>query len=132
MRHQLDFEKPIAELQRKLEELRKHPEAHSMGINLEEEVARIEQKIAETSKQIFSNLSAWQRVQMARHPKRPFSLDYLKNTFSDFSELHGDRLFAEDRAMIGGFAPLEGHLGIVIGTQKERVTHENIQGKFWS
>src|SRR5205809_3706385 len=132
MKQQLDIEEPIAELQRKLEELRRHPETHSMGINLEEEVARIEQKIAETSRQIFSNLSAWQRVQMARHPKRPFSLDYLKNTFSDFSELHGDRLFAEDRAMIGGFARLEGHRVMVIGTQKGRDTKENIQRNFGS
>src|SRR5882762_4078187 len=132
MKHQLDFEKPIAELQRKLEELRKHPEAHSMGINLEEEVARIEQKIAETSKQIFSNLSAWQRVQMARHPRRPFTLDYLKNTFSDFSELHGDRIFAEDRAVVGGFALLDQHRVVVIGTQKGRDTKENIQRNFGS
>src|SRR6267143_3459013 len=132
MKHQLDFEKPIAELQRKLEELRKHPEAHAMGINLEEEVSRIEQKIAETSKQIFSNLSAWQRVQMARHPKRPFTLDYLKNTFSEFSELHGDRLFAEDRAVVGGFALLDQHRVMVIGTQKGRDTKENIQRNFGS
>src|SRR6267378_1009196 len=132
MKHQLDFEKPIAELQRKLEELRKHPEAHAMGINLEEEVSRIEQKIAETSKQIFSNLSAWQRVQMARHPKRPFTLDYLKNTFSEFSELHGDRLFAEDRAIVGGFAMLDQHRVVVIGTQKGRDTKENIQRNFGS
>ncbi len=132
MKHQLDFEKPIAELQRKLEELRKHPEAHAMGINLEEEVSRIEQKIAETSKQIFSNLSAWQRVQMARHPKRPFTLDYLKSTFSEFSELHGDRLFAEDRAVVGGFALLGQHRVVVIGTQKGRETKENIQRNFGS
>jgi len=132
MKHQLEFEKPIAELQRKLEELRRHPETHSMGINLEEEVARIEQKIAETSRQIFSNLSAWQRVQMARHPKRPFTLDYLKNTFSDFSELHGDRIFAEDRAVVGGFALLDQHRVVVIGTQKGRDTKENIQRNFGS
>ena len=132
MKHQLDFEKPIAELQRKLEELRKHPETHAMGINLEEEVARIEQKIAETSKQIFSNLSAWQRVQMARHPKRPFTLDYLKTTFSEFSELHGDRIFAEDRAIVAGFALLDHHRVMVIGTQKGRDTKENIQRNFGS
>src|SRR6267143_805737 len=132
MKHQLDFEKPIAELQRKLEELRKHPEAHAMGINLEEEVSRIEQKIAETSKQIFSNLSAWQRVQMARHPKRPFTLDYLKTTFTDFIELHGDRLFAEDRALVGGFARLNGDRVMVVGTQKGRDTKENIQRNFGS
>src|SRR5436190_24181934 len=103
-----------------------------MGVNFEVEIASIEQKIAETSKQIFSNLSAWQRVQMARHPRRPFTLDYLKNTFSDFSELHGDRLFAEDRALVGGFAMLESHRIMVIGTQKGRDTKENIQRNFGS
>src|SRR5438552_17782504 len=127
MRHQLDFEKPIAELQRKLEELRRHPETHSMGVNFEAEIASIEHKIAETSRQIFSNLTAWQRVQLARHPKRPFALDYFKTAFTDFSELHGDRLFAEDRALVGGFARMEGHRMVVVGTQKGRDTKENIQ-----
>jgi len=132
MKHQLDFEKPIAELQRKLEELRKHPETHGLGINLEEEIAQMEKKIAETSRQIFSNLTAWQRVQMARHPKRPFTLDYLRTTFSEFSELHGDRLYAEDHAIVGGFARLEHHRVMVIGTQKGRETKENIQRNFGS
>src|SRR5436190_2430233 len=132
MKHQLDFEKPIAELQRKLEELRKHPETHALGVSFEAEIASIEQKIAETSKQIFSNLSAWQRVQLARHPKRPFTLDYLKSCFGDFSELHGDRLFAEDRAIVGGFARLNGQRVMVIGTQKGRDTKENIQRNFGS
>src|SRR6185503_18550263 len=104
MKHQLYFEKPITELQNKLEELKKHPETHSLSISLKDEVAQIEKKIAETRKEIFSNLTAWQRVQLARHPKRPYSLDYLGTTFSEFSELHGDRLFAEDRAVVGGFA----------------------------
>src|ERR1041384_6442603 len=107
MKHQLDFEKPIVELQRKLDELKKHPEEHSLAISLEEEVAQMEAKIMETRKQIFSNLTAWQRVQLARHPKRPFTLDYLTTTFNDFSELHGDRLFADDHALVGGFARLE-------------------------
>src|SRR5205814_5098325 len=104
---QLDFEKPISELQSKLEELRKHTEAHSLGISFKEEIAQIEKKIAETRKQIYSNLTAWQRVQLARHPKRPYTLDYLERAFTDFAELHGDRLFAEDRALVGGFARLE-------------------------
>src|SRR5215471_12399600 len=100
MKHQLDFEKPILELQNKLTELKKHPETHSLEISFEEEVALIERKLEETRRQIFSNLSAWDRIKIARHPKRPFSLDYLKTTFSDFSELHGDRLYAEDRAVV--------------------------------
>ena len=132
MKHQLDFEKPIAELQRKLEELKTHPETHSLGISFEEEAAQIEKKIEETRRQIFSNLSAWQRVQLARHPKRPFTLDYLETTFTDFSELHGDRLFAEDNAMVGGFARLGDHRVVVVGTQKGRDTKENIRRNFGS
>src|SRR5581483_7449665 len=132
MKNQLDFEKPIFELQSKLEELKKHPEAHSLGVSFEEEIQKIEAKLAETRKQIVSNLTAWQRVQLARHPKRPFTLDYLQNTFSDFSEIHGDRLFAEDRAMVGGFARLGEHRVMVIGTQKGRDTKENILRNFGS
>src|SRR5689334_5130235 len=132
MKHQLDFEKPIAELQRKLEELTKHRETHGLGVNFDEEIAGIERKIAETRKQIFSNLTAWQRVQLARHPKRPFTLDYLERTFSDFRELRGDRLFADDRAVVGGFANLGDHRVMVIGTQKGRDTKENIRRNFGS
>src|SRR3954471_19529216 len=132
MKNQLEFEKPIFDLQNKLEELKKHPEAHSLGVSFEEEIQKIEAKIAETRKQIFSNLSAWQRVQLARHPNRPFTLDYFTSTFSDFNELHGDRLFAEDRAVVGGFAKLGEHKVLVIGTQKGRDTKENIRRNFGS
>ena len=104
MKHQLDFEKPIIELQHKLEDLRKHPE--SLALNFEAEIKLIEVKIEETRRQIFLNLTAWQRVQLARHPKRPYTLDYIRETFSDFHELHGDRLYAEDRAIVAGFAKL--------------------------
>src|SRR5215475_3349518 len=89
MKHQLDFEKPIAELQSKLEELKKHPEKHALGISFEEEVAIIEKKIEETKRQIFLNLSAWDRIKIARHPKRPFTLDYIDTAFTGFAELHG-------------------------------------------
>src|SRR5437016_4578827 len=132
MRHQLDFEKPIVELQHKLEELKKHPETHSLDISLEQEVELIEVKIEETRRQIFSNLSAWDRIQLARHPKRPFTLDYLASAFTGFSELHGDRLFAEDRAVVGGFACLGEHKVMAIGTQKGRDTKENILRNFGS
>jgi acetyl-CoA carboxylase carboxyl transferase subunit alpha len=132
MRHQLDFEKPIAELQAKLEELKKHPGEHSLGISFEEEVALIEKKIEETRRQIFANLSAWDRIKIARHPKRPFTLDYVDAAFSDFNQLHGDRLFAEDRAVVGGFAMLGAHRVMVIGTQKGRDTKENILRNFGS
>src|SRR5271169_6991373 len=114
MKHQLDFEKPITELQNKLDELRQHPEKHSLGISFEEEIQLIEKKLEETRRQTFLNLTAWQRVQLARHPKRPFMLDYVNLAFSDFQELHGDRLYAEDRAMVGGFARLGQHPVLVI------------------
>ena len=132
MKHQLDFEKPIVELENKLEELKKHPETHSLDVSFDDEIKLIEKKIAETRKQIFSNLTAWQRVQLARHPKRPFTLDYLGMAFTGFSELHGDRLFAEDRAVVGGFANLGEHKVMVIGMQKGRDTKENIMRNFGS
>src|SRR6266853_608436 len=132
MKHQLDFEKPIVELQNKLEELKKHPETHSLDISLQEEVELIERKIEETRRQIFSNLNAWDRIKIARHPKRPFTMDYLDSAFTGFTELHGDRLFAEDRAMVGGFACLGNHQVMVVGTQKGRDTKENIRRNFGS
>ncbi len=132
MKHQLDFEKPITELQNKLNDLRNHPEKHSLGISFEEEIQVIERKLEETRRQIFLNLTPWQRVQLARHPRRPYSLDYVQKIFTDFQELHGDRLFAEDRAMIGGFARLGEHRVMVIGTQKGRDTKENIIRNFGS
>jgi acetyl-CoA carboxylase carboxyl transferase subunit alpha len=132
MKHQLDFERPITELQHKLDELKKHPETHSLGISVEEEVALIEKKLEETKRQIFLNLSAWDRIKIARHTKRPFTLDYLESAFTDFTELHGDRLFAEDRAVVGGFACLGTHRVMVIGTQKGRDTKENILRNFGS
>ena len=132
MKHQLDFEKPIIELQNKLDELRQHPEKHSLGISFEEEIQIIEKKLEETRRQIFLNLTPWQRVQLARHPRRPYTLDYIQQAFTDFHELHGDRLFAEDRAMVGGFARIGEHRVMVIGTQKGRDTKENILRNFGS
>jgi acetyl-CoA carboxylase carboxyl transferase subunit alpha len=132
MKHQLDFEKPIVELQNKIVELRKHPETHSLDISFEDQIQQIERKIEETRRQIFSNLNAWQRVQLARHPKRPYTLDYIRSAFAGFLELHGDRLFAEDRAVVGGLARLGEHRVVVIGTQKGRDTKENILRNFGS
>jgi acetyl-CoA carboxylase carboxyl transferase subunit alpha len=132
MKHQLDFEKPIVELQNKLAELKKHPETHSLDITVEQEIGLLEKKVEELKRHTFANLSAWDRVKIARHPKRPFTLDYLELAFTGFSELHGDRLFAEDRAVVGGFASLGGHKVMVIGTQKGRDTKENILRNFGS
>jgi acetyl-CoA carboxylase carboxyl transferase subunit alpha len=132
MKHYLDFEKPIVELQRKLDDLLKHPETHSLGISLDEEIAQIKHKLEETRKNIFTDLSPWQRVQIARHPKRPFALDYFTTAFAEFDEIHGDRLFSDDRAIVGGFAKLGNHRVVVIGTQKGRDTKENIKRNFGS
>jgi acetyl-CoA carboxylase carboxyl transferase subunit alpha len=132
MRNHLDFEKPIVELQNKLAELKKHPEMHSMGVSFDEGVALIEKEIEEERRRIFTNASAWDRVKIARHPKRPFTLDYVRLAFTDYSELHGDRLYSEDRAMVGGFAKLGEHRVMVIGTQKGRDTKENILRNFGS
>ncbi len=132
MKHQLDFEKPIIELQNKLNDLKKHPEAHSLDVSFEEEIAQIERKLEETRRQIYTHLTPWQRIQLARHPKRPYTLDYLNTAFTGFHELHGDRLFAEDRAVVGGFATLGEHKVVVIGTQKGRDTKENILRNFGS
>ncbi|RME92084.1 MAG: acetyl-CoA carboxylase carboxyltransferase subunit alpha [Verrucomicrobia bacterium] len=132
MKHYLDFEKPIAELQRKLDELKAHPQTATLGLDLNEEISRMEQKLEETRRAIYSNLSAWQRVQLARHPRRPYTLDYIGTVFRDFQELHGDRLFADDQAMVGGFARLDDRRVMVIGTQKGRDTKENIRRNFGS
>jgi acetyl-CoA carboxylase carboxyl transferase subunit alpha len=132
MKHNLDFERPVVELQRKLDDLRKHSESHDLAGRFEEEIQQIEKKIAETRRDIFSNLTPWQRVQLARHPRRPYTLDYLRLTFADFSELHGDRLYADDRAIVGGFARLGDHRVVVLGTQKGRDTKENILRNFGS
>ena len=132
MKHQLDFEKPITELQDKLDDLRAHPEKHSLGISFEEEIQLIEKKLEETRRHIFTHLTPWQRVQLARRPNRPYTLDYLGKAFTDFQELHGDRMYADDHAMVGGFARIGGHRVVVIGTQKGRNTKENILRNFGS
>lgn len=130
MKNLLDFEKPIFEIQSQLDELKK--KSASLGMSSDEEIRKWEEKLAETKRQIFENLTPWQRVQLARHPKRPFSLDYIQSAFTDFSELHGDRLYSEDRAVVGGFARLNGEKVMVIGTQKGRDTKENILRNFGS
>lgn len=132
MKHHLDFEKPLIDLQLKLEELRRAQQANPLGLQLDDEMRVIEAKLAETRRQIYANLSAWQRVQLARHPQRPYFLDYARLAFTDFSELHGDRLFADDHAMVGGFARLGPHRLMLIGTQKGRDTKENILRNFGS
>jgi acetyl-CoA carboxylase carboxyl transferase subunit alpha len=126
----LEFEKPIVELEKQLEELKKHSKLQA--IDLEKEVEAMEAKILETKRRIYSGLTAWQRVQIARHTARPFALDYLGSAFSDFFELHGDRFFGDDRAMPGGLATIGDHRCVVVAHQKGRDTKENIRRNFGS
>jgi acetyl-CoA carboxylase carboxyl transferase subunit alpha len=126
----LDFEKPILELEKQLEELRKHSKLQA--IDLEREVKSMEAKIESTRREIYQNLSAWQRIQVARHTARPFALDYLREAFTEFIELHGDRLFGDDQAMPAGFARLGQYRCVVLAHQKGRDTKENIRRNFGS
>ena len=130
MKHLLDFEKPYIDLQRKLEDLREHPDGETLNVDIGDEIRQLEEKIESKKKELYSNLTAWQRVQLARHPQRPYSLDYFNHTFSGFSELHGDRLFHDDHAMVAGFAMLGENRVMVVGTQKGRDTKENIKRNF--
>lgn len=124
----LDFEQPIAELQGKIEELRYV--ADGSEVNLSEEIARLEDKRKHLTEQIFSKITTWQVAQMARHPLRPYMQDYLEGMFTDFVELHGDRTYADDPAIIGGTARLDGRPVMVIGHQKGRDTKEKIHRNF--
>ena len=126
----LDFEKPIAELEERLEALTK--KADGTDIGLAPEVRKIEQKIGALKKEIYNNLTAWQRVQIARHTARPFALDYLGLCFTDFTELHGDRLFGDDASMPCGLAKIDGRPVAVVSNQKGRDTKENLMRNFGS
>jgi acetyl-CoA carboxylase carboxyl transferase subunit alpha len=127
-KHPLDFEKPIFELQRRLQEIQEHSDEHD--VDLDSEVEAMQAKIEATRREIYDNLSAWQRVQIARHVERPFAFDYLERCFSDWVELHGDRLYADDKAMPSGLARLGSLRCIVITHQKGRNTKENVMRNF--
>jgi acetyl-CoA carboxylase carboxyl transferase subunit alpha len=124
----LDFEKPILELQHRLQELKSHSAKHD--IDFDSEVESMELKILETRRQIYDNLTAWQRVQIARHVQRPFSLDYINRCFTGWIELHGDRVFGDDKAMPCGLAKLGAEHCVVISQQKGRDTKENVKRNF--
>src|SRR5205814_579869 len=124
----LDFEKPIFELERRLQDLKDHSDEHD--VNLDSAIKELETKLRETRHQIYGHLTAWQRVQIARHTQRPFALDYIERCFTDWSELHGDRRFADDRAMPCGLAMLRGRRCVVITHQKGRNTKENVMRNF--
>ncbi len=124
----LDFEKPIAELEAMLRELR-HLSAEQ-DLNIGDEIARLEAKSKALTESIFASLTPWQISQIARHPLRPYTLDYVERIFTDFQELHGDRTFADDHAIVGGLARLDGRAVLVIGHQKGRDTKEKIYRNF--
>lgn len=124
----LDFEQPIAELEAKIEELRYVQDDSALDIS--EEIARLQKKSQALTKEIYAKLSAWQIAQVARHPQRPYTLDYAQAIFEGFEELHGDRSFADDAAIVGGLARFNGESCMVIGHQKGRDTKEKIHRNF--
>ena len=126
----LHFEKPIVELEKKINELKSL--STTGELDLDSEVKKLEARLAHVKKETYVNLTPWQRVQIARHPKRPYTLDYIRLIFSDFVELHGDRTFADDKALVGGFAKLDGRSFLVMGHQKGRDAKENIMRNFGS
>ena len=124
----LSFEKPIAELQAKIDEL-SLVDADS-SININDEIENLRTKSDKLTEKIYSKLSSWQVCQVARHPLRPYTLDYIKHVFTDFEELHGDRLFGDDQSLIGGIAKIESYSVMIIGHQKGRGTNEKIKHNF--
>jgi acetyl-CoA carboxylase carboxyl transferase subunit alpha len=124
----LDFEQPIAELEAKIDELRFV--SSDAEVNIGEEIARLRAKSRALTNSIFSNLTAWQVAQLARHPQRPYTLDYAVSIFDDFQELHGDRMYADDLAIVGGLARLAGRSVMLIGHQKGRDTKERVRRNY--
>jgi len=124
----LEFEQPIAEMEAKIEELRNV--GSDNDINISDELVRLEEKCTSMTESIFSKLKPWQVSQLARHPLRPYTLDYIKLMFTDFEELHGDRMFADDAALVGGIARLDERPVMIIGHQKGRDTKEKVRRNF--
>lgn len=122
----LDFEKPVFELEQKLEEMKKS----SNRLGIEKEIDRIENKVSQLKEELYKDLTRWQRVQLARHPDRPYTLDYIDLMTSNFVELHGDRHYRDDKAIVGGFAQLEDYKVMIIGHQKGRDTKSNVYRNF--
>ncbi len=126
----LDFEKPVVELERKIEELKRFSSGEK--VDLSDEIKKLEDKLEKVKKEIFDNLTPWQRVQIARHPKRPYTLDYIAMMMTNFIELHGDRAFSDDKSIIAGFAKIDGTKICVVGHQKGKDTKENLERNFGS
>ncbi len=122
----LEFEKPIIALEKKIEEMKEYEENR----DIKEEIQKLEDKVIMLKKSVFSNLTRWQRVQLARHPERPYTLDYIYLMTNDFVELHGDRLYKDDKAIVGGFAKIDNQKVMIIGHQKGRDTKSNVYRNF--
>lgn len=128
MNNRLDFEKPIIELEQKIQGLKELASDESM--NLSEEISKLEKKLEEVKKETFAKLSPWQRIQLARHPQRPYTLDYITRITEEWTELAGDRLFGNDKSIVGGIARFDGKPVVVLGHQKGRDTKENLNRNF--
>ena len=124
----LEFEKPIRELQMKIDEMKRFSSDNRLDVT--EEIKALEEKLQVMTREIYSSLTPWQRIQLARHPDRPYTLDYIERIFTNFIELSGDRRFSDDKAIVGGFAKLKGKPVMVIGTQKGRDMKENLYRNF--
>jgi acetyl-CoA carboxylase carboxyl transferase subunit alpha len=122
----LDFEKPIIDLEEKIQEMKKF----SDNLDIGDEIQDLDKKVRQLQENVFSNLTRWQKVQLARHPNRPYTLDYINLMTTDFIELHGDRLFRDDKALVGGFARLDGQTVMILGQQKGRDTKSNLYRNF--
>jgi acetyl-CoA carboxylase carboxyl transferase subunit alpha len=123
-----DFEKPIFALEQKIEEMRELSSVN--GVDLDDEIRKLDEKLRKLIKKIYSNLNRWQRVQLARHPERPYTNDYLEKICTDFIEIHGDRNFADDKSIITGFATIDKHKVVIIGHQKGKNTKDNLYRNF--
>ncbi|MGA9290842.1 MAG: acetyl-CoA carboxylase carboxyl transferase subunit alpha [Anaerobacillus sp.] len=128
MAHRLDFERPLQELEDKIAEL--HSFMEEKNVDLTDEISRLEKRLSKMEEEIYVNMTAWNRVQLARHPERPTTVDYIDRIFSGFLELHGDRLFGDDEAIVGGIATFQGKPVTVIGHQRGKDTKENLRRNF--
>lgn len=128
MAHVLEFEKPIVELEKKIDEMREY--ALAEAVDMSEVIQKLEKRCDKLKKDVYSNLTRWQRVHLARHPERPYTLDFCKRMCSSFTEIHGDRLFADDKAIVGGLATINGKHVMLIGHQKGRGTKNNLYRNF--
>jgi acetyl-CoA carboxylase carboxyl transferase subunit alpha len=127
-KHSLEFEKPLLDLEKQLDEIVKS--SHDSDLDFSTEIKAIEKKIEQTKREVYSDLSPWQKVQLSRHPNRPYSFDYIERIFDDFEELHGDRSFMDDSAIVGGPASLDSQKVMVIAQQKGRNTEDNLKRNF--